>query len=241
MSGHNKWSTIKHKKAAQDAKRGRVFTKIIKELTIAAKLGGGDPEGNPRLRSAVAAAKAANMPRDNLKRAIQKGTGELPGVSYDEVAGTWALEFDGSDVGLGSLEISGLAVLPSGNLLLSFTTAGTVGGLSVDDSDIVEFTPTSMGATTAGSFSLYFDGSDVGFGGSGADDTDAASLTSAGTLLFSTVGNFVVDGLSGNDEDIGEFSGSFGSSTSGSSSMYLDLSTVGIDTSEDVGSLHIVE
>jgi YebC/PmpR family DNA-binding regulatory protein len=85
MSGHNKWSTIKHRKAAQDAKRGKVFTKIIKELTIAAKLGGGDPEGNPRLRSAVAAAKAANMPNDNVKRAIQKGTGELPGVSYDEV------------------------------------------------------------------------------------------------------------------------------------------------------------
>lgn len=86
MSGHNKWSTIKHKKAAADAKRGKVFTKIIKELTIAARLGGGDPEGNPRLRTAVAAAKAANMPADNLKRAIQKGTGELPGVTYEEIA-----------------------------------------------------------------------------------------------------------------------------------------------------------
>jgi YebC/PmpR family DNA-binding regulatory protein len=85
MSGHSKWATIKHKKAAQDAKRGRVFTKIIKELTVAARLGGGDPEGNPRLRSAVVAAKAANMPADNIKRAIQKGTGELPGVSYEEV------------------------------------------------------------------------------------------------------------------------------------------------------------
>ena len=85
MSGHNKWSTIKHKKAAADAKRGKVFTKIIKELTIAARLGGGDPEGNPRLRTAVAAAKAANMPADNLKRAIQKGTGELPGVTYEEI------------------------------------------------------------------------------------------------------------------------------------------------------------
>ncbi len=86
MSGHSKWSTIKHKKAATDAKRGKVFTKIIKELTIAARFGGGDPEGNPRLRTAVAAAKAANMPADNMKRAIQKGTGELPGVTYEEIA-----------------------------------------------------------------------------------------------------------------------------------------------------------
>ncbi len=85
MSGHSKWSTIKHKKAAQDAKRGKVFTKVIKELTVAAKLGGGDIGGNPRLRSAVAAAKTANMPADNIKRAIQKGTGELPGVTYEEV------------------------------------------------------------------------------------------------------------------------------------------------------------
>jgi YebC/PmpR family DNA-binding regulatory protein len=85
MSGHSKWSTIKHKKAATDAKRGKLFTKLIKELTIAAKLGGGDVDGNPRLRSAVAAARAANMPRDNMKRAIKKGTGELPGVSYEEV------------------------------------------------------------------------------------------------------------------------------------------------------------
>jgi YebC/PmpR family DNA-binding regulatory protein len=85
MSGHSKWSTIKHKKAAQDAKRGKIFTKIIKELTVAARLGGGDIDSNPRLRSSVAAAKAANMPADNIKRAIQKGTGELPGVSYDEV------------------------------------------------------------------------------------------------------------------------------------------------------------
>jgi YebC/PmpR family DNA-binding regulatory protein len=86
MSGHSKWSTIKHKKAATDAKRGKVFTKLIKEMTVAARFGGGDPEGNPRLRSAIAAARGANMPADNIKRAIQKGTGELPGVSYDEVA-----------------------------------------------------------------------------------------------------------------------------------------------------------
>ncbi|MCP3982469.1 MAG: YebC/PmpR family DNA-binding transcriptional regulator [bacterium] len=86
MSGHSKWSTIKHKKAAADAKRGKVFTRLIKEITIAAKLGGGDIDGNPRLRSAVAAAKGSNMPADNIKRAIQKGTGELPGVTYEEVS-----------------------------------------------------------------------------------------------------------------------------------------------------------
>src|SRR5207247_1855263 len=84
MSGHSKWSTIKHKKGALDAKRGRIFTKIIKEITVAAKLGGGNPDGNPRLRAAVAEAKANNMPADNIKRAIQKGTGELPGVTYEE-------------------------------------------------------------------------------------------------------------------------------------------------------------
>lgn len=84
MSGHNKWSSIKHKKGKTDAKRGQVFTKVIKELTVAARFGGGDPDGNPRLRSALLAAKAANMPADNIKRAIQKGTGELPGVTYEE-------------------------------------------------------------------------------------------------------------------------------------------------------------
>jgi YebC/PmpR family DNA-binding regulatory protein len=85
MSGHSKWSTIKHKKAAQDAKRGAIFTKVIKELTVAARLGGGDPDMNPRLRTAVLKAKAVNMPQDTIQRAIMKGTGELPGVSYEEV------------------------------------------------------------------------------------------------------------------------------------------------------------
>jgi YebC/PmpR family DNA-binding regulatory protein len=85
MSGHSKWSTIKHKKGALDAKRGKIFTRLIKEITIAAKIGGGDPAGNPRLRTAIADAKAANMPADNIKRAIQKGTGELPGVTYEEI------------------------------------------------------------------------------------------------------------------------------------------------------------
>jgi YebC/PmpR family DNA-binding regulatory protein len=85
MSGHSKWHTIKHKKGAADAKRGKIFTRIIKELTVAARAGGGDPDMNPRLRTIVAEAKASNMPADNIKRAIQRGTGELPGVSYEEI------------------------------------------------------------------------------------------------------------------------------------------------------------
>jgi len=85
MSGHSKWSTIKHKKGAADAKRGKVFTRLIKEITIAARLGGGDPAGNPRLRSAIAEAKNNNMPKDNIDRAIKKGTGELEGASFEEV------------------------------------------------------------------------------------------------------------------------------------------------------------
>ncbi len=84
MSGHSKWATIKHKKGALDAKRGKIFTRLIKEISMAAK-SGGDPEKNPRLRTAVAAAKAENMPADNIKRAIQRGTGELPGVTYEEI------------------------------------------------------------------------------------------------------------------------------------------------------------
>jgi len=84
MSGHNKWSSIKHRKGAQDAKRGKIFTKLIKEITVAARAGGGDIEANPRLRSAVAAAKVENMPKDNIERAIKKGSGDLEGVSYEE-------------------------------------------------------------------------------------------------------------------------------------------------------------
>ena len=84
MSGHSKWATIKHKKGALDAKRGKIFTRLIKEISIAAKNGGGDPDTNPRLRTAVAAAKAENMPADNIKRAVQRGTGELPGATYEE-------------------------------------------------------------------------------------------------------------------------------------------------------------
>ncbi len=84
MSGHSKWASIRHKKGAVDAKRGKIFSKLIKEITVAARLGGGDPEGNPRLRVAIQAAKAQNMPKDNIARAIKKGTGELAGTSYEE-------------------------------------------------------------------------------------------------------------------------------------------------------------
>ena len=84
MSGHSKWASIKHKKGALDAKRGKIFTRLIKELTVAARGGGGDPDMNPRLRTIIADAKAANMPADNIKRAIRKDTGEEPGVSYEE-------------------------------------------------------------------------------------------------------------------------------------------------------------
>src|SRR4029077_11794162 len=84
MSGHSKWASIKHKKGALDAKRGKIFTRLIKELTVAARAGGRDPDMNPRLRQVISDAKAANMPADNIKRAIRKGTGEEPGVSYEE-------------------------------------------------------------------------------------------------------------------------------------------------------------
>ena len=86
MAGHSKWSQIKHKKAATDAKRSKVFTRILKEITVAARLGGGDPAGNPRLRNAISDARSQNVPNDNIERAIKKGTGELEGVSYDEIS-----------------------------------------------------------------------------------------------------------------------------------------------------------
>jgi YebC/PmpR family DNA-binding regulatory protein len=85
MSGHSKWSTIKHKKGAADAKRGKIFTRILKEMTVAARMGGGDPIGNPRLRAAIAEAKANNMPKDNIERAVKRGTGEIEGVTYEEL------------------------------------------------------------------------------------------------------------------------------------------------------------
>ncbi|MDD3729749.1 MAG: YebC/PmpR family DNA-binding transcriptional regulator, partial [Endomicrobiaceae bacterium] len=85
MSGHNKWASIKHKKAATDSKRGKVFTKIIREIVVSAKESGGNPENNARLRKAISDAREANMPQDNIKKAIQRGTGEIPGVMYEEI------------------------------------------------------------------------------------------------------------------------------------------------------------
>ncbi len=85
MAGHSKWANIKHKKGAADARRGKVFTRLIKEITVAARTGGGDPDGNPRLRTAIVAAKAENMPKDNITRAIKKGTGEIEGEVYEEI------------------------------------------------------------------------------------------------------------------------------------------------------------
>ena len=85
MAGHSKWANIKHRKGAQDAKRGKIFTKIIKEITVAARLGGGDQDANPRLRKAISNARSNNMPQENIKRAIKKGTGELEGVNYEEM------------------------------------------------------------------------------------------------------------------------------------------------------------
>ena len=85
MAGHSKWANIKHRKGAQDAKRGKIFTKIIKEITVAARLGGGDQDANPRLRKAVSNARSNNMPQENITRAIKKGTGELEGVNYEEM------------------------------------------------------------------------------------------------------------------------------------------------------------
>lgn len=84
MSGHSKWSTIKHKKGAADAKRGKIFSKLVKEITVAAKVGGGDPNGNPRLRAAIVAARAENLPKTNIDNAIKRGSGEMEGVSYEE-------------------------------------------------------------------------------------------------------------------------------------------------------------
>ena len=86
MSGHSKWATIKRKKGAADAKRGKMFNTIIKEIQVAARAGGGDPDANPRLRTAIASAKSVNMPNDNIKKAVQRGTGELPGVNYEEIS-----------------------------------------------------------------------------------------------------------------------------------------------------------
>lgn len=156
-------------------------------------------------------------------------------VAYDTTTGTWSWVFDGSDVGLSSFAIDGLAVLPNGNLLLSFTAAGTIGGVSSDDSDILQFAPTSLGSATAGTFSMYFDGSDVGLT-TNNEDIDSISLDATGRLVISTLGAFSVTGASGNDEDLIVFNAtSLGSTTAGTWQMYFDGSDVGLTaTAENV-------
>jgi len=147
-------------------------------------------------------------------------------VSYDTGSGLWSMEFDGSDVGLGSFEISGMARLPGGDLLLSFTAAGTIGGISTDDSDILRFTGT-LGTSTSGTFSMYFDGSDVGLTSNG-EDVDSIALDTGGNLIISSTGGFSGSGASGSDEDLFLFSGSTGPATSGSFTKIFDGSDVGL-------------
>ncbi len=159
-------------------------------------------------------------------------------VAYDGT--NFSLLFDGSDVGLGSFDINAFAIISPTEILMSFTGSGTVGDISMDDSDIVKFTATSLGESTAGSFSMYFDGSDVGLTRSG-EDIDGVELLANGNLLISTTGSFSGVGASGADEDIFEFTGTTGPSTTGSFSIYFDGSDVGLSTSssEDVDALGI--
>lgn len=152
-------------------------------------------------------------------------------AQYNTGSGTWSLYFDGSNVGLSSFTIDGLAVLPGGDLLISTTAAGTVGGVAIDDSDILRFTPTSLGANTAGTWSMYFDGSDVGLS-TNAEDLDAVSIAPDGRLVISTSGSASVPGVSSADEDLLIFTAtSLGSTTAGSWAMYFDGSDVGLSTS----------
>jgi len=156
-------------------------------------------------------------------------------VARNVSSGAWSLIFDGSDVGLSGFTIDGMARLSDGSILLSFTAAGTVGGVAMDDSDILRFVPTSLGSTTAGAFSMYFDGSDVGLTTT-AEDVDAISVTSSGQLVLSTEGSFSVTGVSGTDADLIVFTPtSLGSTTAGTYAMYFDGSDVGLSTTnEDV-------
>jgi hypothetical protein len=153
------------------------------------------------------------------------------------------LIFDGSDVGLGSFVIDGMAVLPGGDILLSFTVLGDIpgltggpNGLSADGTDIVRFTPTALGATTAGSFSFYFDGSDVGLDTT-SENIDAITLAADGRLVISTTANFAAFGASGLDEDLFIFTAtSLGAETAGSFELYFDGSDVDLatDSNEDI-------
>jgi hypothetical protein len=160
-------------------------------------------------------------------------------VAFDGSA--FSLYFDGSDVGLGSFTLDAFAVISPTEILMSFTSAGTVGGVAMDDSDILTFTATSLGATTAGTFSMYFDGSDVGLS-SDSEDVDAVELLASGRLLVSTTGSVSVPGVSsGADEDLLEFTPtSLGTSTAGSWTLYFDGSDVGLSSSsEDVDAVAV--
>jgi len=161
-------------------------------------------------------------------------------VSYD--GSTFEIAFDGSDVGVGGLDIDALTILSPTEILMSFTAAGTVGALSFDDSDILKFTATQLGTTTAGSFSLYFDGSDVGLSNNG-EDIDALTILADGRLAISTTGRISANGASGRDEDVFAFNAtSLGANTAGSFSILFDGGDVGMsNSSEDIDALHISE
>jgi len=157
-------------------------------------------------------------------------------VAYNMGTGVWSLIFDGSDVGLSAFAIDALQLLSDGRILLSFTAAGTIGGISTDDSDVLQFTPTSLGSTTAGTWAMLFDGSDVGLT-TDNEDVDAIGVTSDGRLVISMLGTFSISGVAGEDEDIAVFNAtSFGTVTAGTFQMYFDGSDVGLSTSssEDV-------
>ncbi len=164
--------------------------------------------------------------------------------SGNNTAGSFQFVFDGSDVGMTSNgeDIDGVYEFPEGGLAISTQGSAGVTGLSgVRDEDVMLFTATQYGSTTIGSFSAMFDGSDVGFNNSGGEDLSAVTFDSALDLLFSTVGSWSASGGSGADEDVGRFSGTYGTSTSGSASLELDLSALGISTNEDIDGLHFRE
>ena len=159
-------------------------------------------------------------------------------------AGVFTFYFDGSDVGLttDAEDIDAIALAPDGRLLISTLDAFAVTGLSGQDEDLLVFSATSLGSVTAGSFAMYFDGSDVGLANAASEDIDAAAITSAGKILLSAEGNFTVPGVTGGDEDVFEFTPTtLGGTTAGTYSMRFDLSTLGIDPTEDLSALELVE
>jgi len=158
-------------------------------------------------------------------------------------AGTFTLYFDGSDVGLSTSDedVDAISLDASGRLIISTVGACSMNGASGQDEDLFTFNATSLGSNTAGTFSILFDGSDVGLGSNSSEDVDAACWTASSTILLSTVGNFSVPGLSGANEDVFQFTPtSLGGNTSGTYNMVLDLSTLGISTGADVSAIEIV-